>query len=226
MDTIGVAVVGVGYMGAIHARTYAAEPRAHLVGVFDANPETARSVAAEVGAAAFAGLDELLARPDVEAVSICTPDADHVQPTLAALEAGKHVLLEKPIATTMADADRIVAAAETSPGPPPTGARRCRSPLPRSDHPSSAPRYGRMRSDRGAVATGHRRILIRSSIGAVRVFRRVRQAHVAYLLPQGAQHPRPMVAATAFFARGNQQAGGHHGGQVTGRGRRGDLLSG
>ena len=115
-SAIGVAVVGVGYMGAIHARTYAAEPRAHLVGVFDACPDTARSVAAEVGAAAFAGLDELLARSDVEAVSICTPDADHVEPTLAALAAGKHVLLEKPIATTMADADRIVAAADTAAG--------------------------------------------------------------------------------------------------------------
>ena len=113
---IGVAVVGVGYMGAIHARTYAAEPRAHLVGLFDARPDTARSVADETGAAAFAGLDELLARSDVEAVSICTPDADHVEPTLAALAAGKHVLLEKPIATTMADADRIVAATETSLG--------------------------------------------------------------------------------------------------------------
>ena len=113
---IGVAVVGVGYMGAMHARTYAAEPRAHLVGVFDARPDTARSVAAEVGAATFASLEELLDRSDVEAVSICTPDAGHVQPTLAALAAGKHVLLEKPIATTMADADRIVAAAETAAG--------------------------------------------------------------------------------------------------------------
>ena len=115
-SAIGVAVVGVGYMGAIHARTYAAEPRAHLVGVYDARADTARSVAAEVGAAAFASLDELLDRPEVEAVSICTPDADHIEPTLAALAAGKHVLLEKPIATTMADADRIVAAAETAAG--------------------------------------------------------------------------------------------------------------
>lgn len=113
---IGVAVVGVGYMGAIHARTYAAEPRAHLVGVFDARPDTARSVADEAGAAAFASLEELLDRRDVEAVSICTPDAGHVEPTLAALAAGKHVLLEKPIATTMADADRIVTAAETASG--------------------------------------------------------------------------------------------------------------
>ncbi len=113
---IGVAVVGAGYMGAIHARTYAAEPRACLVGVFDARPDTARSVAEEVGATAFASLDELLERRDVEAVSICTPDAGHVQPTLAALAAGKHVLLEKPIATTMADADRIVAAAERAAG--------------------------------------------------------------------------------------------------------------
>ena len=53
-SAIGVAVVGVGYMGAIHARTYAAEPRAHLIGVCDARADTARSVAAEVGAAAFA----------------------------------------------------------------------------------------------------------------------------------------------------------------------------
>jgi predicted dehydrogenase len=116
MHTIGVAVIGVGYMGAIHARAYAAEPRAHLAGVFDARADTARSVAAEVGAAAFASLDELLDRPEVEAVSICTPDADHVEPTLAALAAGKHVLLEKPIATTLADADRIVAAAATAAG--------------------------------------------------------------------------------------------------------------
>ena len=116
MPAIGVAVIGVGYMGAIHARAYAAEPRARLLGVFDARADTARAVASEVSATAFGSLEELLDRPEVEAVSICTPDADHVEPTLAALEAGKHVLLEKPIATTMEDADRIVAAAATAAG--------------------------------------------------------------------------------------------------------------
>jgi predicted dehydrogenase len=116
MSKVGVGVIGVGYMGAIHARAYAAEPRARLIGVFDTNADSAQSVASEVGTAMFNSMDDLLSRPEVEAVSVCTPDANHVEPTLIALDAGKHVLLEKPIATTIRDADQIVTAAKNAPG--------------------------------------------------------------------------------------------------------------
>lgn len=100
MSAIGVGVIGVGYMGALHARAYAAEPRARLVGVFDSKANAARSVASMADTTTFNSLDEMLSQKDVEAVSICTPDAHHVEPTLAALNVNKHVLLEKPIATS------------------------------------------------------------------------------------------------------------------------------
>ena len=107
---LGVGVIGVGVMGEIHAQAYARHPLANLVAVCDVDEGRAGHVAAECGAVPYVDAADLLARDDIDAVSICTPDPLHVEPTLAALAAGKHVLLEKPIATTLPDADTIVRA--------------------------------------------------------------------------------------------------------------------
>lgn len=111
MEPINVAVVGVGVMGSQHVEAYSRSPAARLAAVVDVREDVARQVAQRSAARAFADTREMLENADVQAVSICTDDERHVQPALACLAAGKHVLLEKPIATTIADADAIIAAA-------------------------------------------------------------------------------------------------------------------
>ncbi len=104
-----VGVVGVGSLGFHHARLYAANGKARLVGVYDTRPERAREVAAKVGATAYPSLDTLLT--DVEAVSVVVPTPAHHEVGMAALERGRHVLMEKPVAATIAEAEALVARA-------------------------------------------------------------------------------------------------------------------
>ena len=105
-------VIGVGAMGARHAENIArGVAEATLVAVFDAQPAAAQRVAGALGCDHTASLDDLLRRDDLDAVVIVSPPRFHADHAVAALEAGKHVLLEKPMALTLADADRIIAAA-------------------------------------------------------------------------------------------------------------------
>src|SRR5262249_15009351 len=80
----------------------------------DLNEGRAREIADKYGARVLTDYRELAARDDVDAVSICTPDFAHAAPALAMLEAGKHVLIEKPMTTDVDEAARIVAAARRS----------------------------------------------------------------------------------------------------------------
>jgi predicted dehydrogenase len=104
-----VGVIGVGALGRHHARHLADMPGARLVGVSDRNPERAREVAAELGTRALE-LDRLL--EEAEAVTIAVPTAAHAEVGLHALARGVPVLMEKPLAATLAEADRLLAAAE------------------------------------------------------------------------------------------------------------------
>jgi myo-inositol 2-dehydrogenase / D-chiro-inositol 1-dehydrogenase len=105
--SVGVGVVGTGVMGSEHARVLRREvPGAHLAGVFDADPDRAR--AATAGAVVFSDPRSLIASERIEAVVIASPDATHAELTLACLEAGKPVLCEKPLASTAAEALRVV----------------------------------------------------------------------------------------------------------------------
>ena len=106
MERIRAAVIGVGYLGRFHAQKYAALEGATLVGVADASAETRERVAKELGVPAFADYRELLGR--VDAVSIATPTPLHHDIGTAFLESGVHVLVEKPITTTVADARRLI----------------------------------------------------------------------------------------------------------------------
>jgi predicted dehydrogenase len=106
-----VGVVGAGVMGERHARIYASLPDVELAAVCDTREDVARRLARETGAAACTDFRVLLARDDVDAVSVCTPDGDHRGPCEAAARAGKHVLVEKPIATTVADGEAMIEAA-------------------------------------------------------------------------------------------------------------------
>jgi predicted dehydrogenase len=106
-----VAIAGTGFIGAVHARS-ARLAGATLVGVAASSPESARRAAAALGAErAFESADQLVAADDVEVVHICTPNHLHVPLAEAALAAGKHVILEKPIALDAGSAQAITDAA-------------------------------------------------------------------------------------------------------------------
>ncbi len=107
---LAVGVVGVGALGSHHARLYAKVPDVRLVGIFDARAERAAEVAAQLGTTAFASAAELL--DQVDAVSIVVPTPAHHEVGMAALGCGRHVLLEKPLAATIPEAEALVAAAE------------------------------------------------------------------------------------------------------------------
>lgn len=102
-------VIGAGVFGGYHAEKYAELVGVVLEGVYDPHPERALAITERCGGRAFADLAELLA--DVDVVSVASPAVWHARGALAAIEAGRHVYVEKPIATVMADADALVAAA-------------------------------------------------------------------------------------------------------------------
>jgi len=122
MDIVGVGLIGTGYMGKCHALAWNAVkpvfgegPRPRLVHLGEANAELAAARAAEFGFKRSTGdWREVIADPEVEVVSITTPNAFHAEMAIAALEAGKHVWCEKPMATGLADAERMAAAAAAS----------------------------------------------------------------------------------------------------------------
>ena len=104
-----IGVIGVGALGRHHARHLASFHGAELVGVYDLDQARARAVAAEVGTRAFPDIDALLSQ--VRAVSIAVPTPQHGAVGLRALAAGVPVLMEKPLAGTLAEADQLVQAA-------------------------------------------------------------------------------------------------------------------
>jgi predicted dehydrogenase len=114
--TVGVGIVGLGFMGRTHFGAYAADPRCAVRAVLDPAEPTGVAgnlVAAGGEHAALAAieragsLDELLARPDVALVSICTPTDTHAPLARAAIAAGKHVLVEKPVALDPEEIDAL-----------------------------------------------------------------------------------------------------------------------
>ncbi|HEY2846944.1 MAG TPA: Gfo/Idh/MocA family oxidoreductase, partial [Pyrinomonadaceae bacterium] len=112
---IKVAAIGVGSLGRHHARNYAelaSEGRVEFVGVCDTNGATREKISSEFDCAAFQDWHELLEK--VDAVSIATPTETHTDIACAFLEKGVHTLVEKPIAITLDEADRITAAANAS----------------------------------------------------------------------------------------------------------------
>jgi predicted dehydrogenase len=104
-----IGVIGVGSLGFHHARILREVAGARMVGVHDSNAERAASVAAELGVRAFAGVEELL--DEVEAAIVAVPTVEHHRVAMQALDRGVHLLIEKPLATTLEQADEIVARA-------------------------------------------------------------------------------------------------------------------
>jgi UDP-N-acetylglucosamine 3-dehydrogenase len=108
-----VAVIGAGNMGRHHTRNYDEFSDAELRAIVDVDIARAEALAERHGCRAFASVEQLLVEePDVVAASIVTPTQDHVATAAALIAAGKHVLVEKPIAATLDQADRLIALAE------------------------------------------------------------------------------------------------------------------
>jgi UDP-N-acetylglucosamine 3-dehydrogenase len=105
-----VGLVGAGFMGGVHLNAYAGIPEVEVVGVADARVEAAVAGAKMVGARPYASYEELVAAQDVEVVDVCLPTAFHRDLALSAAGEGRHVILEKPIARTMEDAQKILGA--------------------------------------------------------------------------------------------------------------------
>lgn len=105
-----VGVIGVGVLGWHHARHLAAMPNVELVGVYDIRPERTGHVASMLGTRACRSREELLIL--ARAVTVAVPTADHAEVGLAVLQAGRPLLMEKPLAATVAEADALIVAAE------------------------------------------------------------------------------------------------------------------
>jgi len=109
-----IAVLGAGFMGGTHARAYATLPDVEIAAIFAQTGNRAEPLAAELGAVWTSDLDRVLQDDSIEAVDICLPTPEHRPMLEAALKAGKHVLLEKPLALTDEDARALVSTVEAS----------------------------------------------------------------------------------------------------------------
>jgi UDP-N-acetylglucosamine 3-dehydrogenase len=117
VETVRWGVIGLGWFGEVHAETLAAMPGIELVALCTRRPDRLAELADRFGVPKrYRDYRELLADPDVQAVSIVTHYYDHAEIAIDALRAGKHVLLEKPIAATVEECDRILAAAAEAKG--------------------------------------------------------------------------------------------------------------
>ena len=112
---IRVGIAGCGKIAQVrHLPEYQEHPGARIVGLFDLNRDRACALAEQYGARVYAAYEDMLADPQIDAVSICTANVAHADMAVAALEAGKHVLCEKPMATTLTDCERMVRAAKAN----------------------------------------------------------------------------------------------------------------
>ncbi len=112
MNKINVGVIGVGAMGHNHARVYSKLENANLIAVSDLLKSKAEEVSKEYNVKGFVDYNDILKMPEIEAISVCVPTTHHFNVVMDAIEHGKHVLVEKPIAFTLREAKTMVKAAE------------------------------------------------------------------------------------------------------------------
>jgi predicted dehydrogenase len=110
MKTWGFGIIGAGLIGKVHAKAIAALPNARLTAVCDNIPERAKALADEYGAKAYTDYGELVADRNVDVVTIGTPSGLHLGPSVAAAQAGKHVLTEKPMEISLSRIDSMIEA--------------------------------------------------------------------------------------------------------------------
>jgi len=112
MKALNVGVIGLGAIGQKHCDSLAKIRQANLMALADVNEAVLNKTAEKLGATPYTDYKQMLADPDLEAVVVATPDDLHRDISIQAAQAGKHILVEKPIATTEADALAMMAAAE------------------------------------------------------------------------------------------------------------------
>ncbi len=108
----GFGIIGCGMIANFHARAIGELRGAKLIGCFNHRAKKAEDLAAKFGCQAYATLDDLLADPKIQIVTICTPSGAHAEPAIAAAKAGKHVIVEKPLEITLKRCDAIIRACE------------------------------------------------------------------------------------------------------------------
>jgi len=112
MKKLGVAVIGTGFWGRNQARVYKELDETELLAVCDINAERAKAVAKRFGAKPYTNLGRMLKRKDIRAISICTWSTSLAKEALKALKAGKHILVEKPMATNVKQAEKLLETAQ------------------------------------------------------------------------------------------------------------------
>lgn len=112
MRTVNVGVIGVGAMGYNHARVYYRLENANLIAVSDVSERTLNKVCKKYDTKGYTEIEELLKDPEIEVVSVCVPTTHHHEVVMKAIEHGKHVLVEKPIAFTAEEAEEMIQAAK------------------------------------------------------------------------------------------------------------------
>jgi predicted dehydrogenase len=114
MTKIKTALVGCGKVGHLHAAALKSLPESEFVAVCGRTEEKAKAFAEKYQVAAFTDVREMLAKSKAEAICVCTPHPEHAAPTIAAAQAGAHALVEKPLASSLADCDAMLAAARAN----------------------------------------------------------------------------------------------------------------
>ena len=112
MRKLGVAVIGTGFWGKNHARVYTELAETDLIAICDIDAERARSVAKQFGVKSYVNTGSMLKNKDIEAVSICSWSTSLAKEALKALKAGKHALVEKPMAANSKQAQKLLQTAE------------------------------------------------------------------------------------------------------------------
>jgi UDP-N-acetylglucosamine 3-dehydrogenase len=112
MKKLGVAVIGTGFWGRNHARVYKELECTNLVAICDVNAERAKTIAEQFGAKAYIDSSRMLKNAEIEAVSVCTWSTMLAKEALKALHAGKHILVEKPMATNTQQAKKLLETSE------------------------------------------------------------------------------------------------------------------
>jgi len=111
---LGFGIIGMGNGAAIHAKCIQQIENCQLIAVCSRSEAKAKKAAQEYGVPHYTNFVELINRDDIDAISICTPSGMHLEPALAAAQAGKHIIVEKPIEITLERADQIINACQTA----------------------------------------------------------------------------------------------------------------
>ena len=109
MEKVKVGVVGAGYFGEFHARIFAENILSELTAIVDVNQDRAKNIAKRYRAKSwYTSVHDMIMQEDIDAISVVTRENQHLEPVIAAAESGKHVFVEKPIAHTLEDANRMI----------------------------------------------------------------------------------------------------------------------